>query len=32
MDYWKITNIETMSSIDEGIDDMKDPHLKSASS
>ena len=30
--YWGIPNAETMSSIDEAIDDMKKPHLKGASS
>lgn len=30
--YWGIPNVETMASIDEAIDDMKSPHLKSASS
>lgn len=29
--YWGIPNAETMASIDEALDDMKDPHLKSAS-
>lgn len=30
--YWGIPNAETMSSIDEAIDDMKKPQLKSVSS
>lgn len=30
--YWGIPNTETMLSIDEAVDDMKKPHLKSASS
>ncbi|WP_076459430.1 type II toxin-antitoxin system RelB/DinJ family antitoxin [Limosilactobacillus caccae] len=30
--YWGIPNAETMSSIDEAINDMKDSHLKSANS
>lgn len=30
--YWGIPNAETISSIDEAIDDMKKSHLKSASS
>lgn len=30
--YWGIPNTKTMSSIGEAIDDMKDPHLRSANS
>ena len=30
--YWGIPNAETMSSIYEAVDDIKQPHLKSASS
>lgn len=30
--YWGIPNTKTMSSIDKAIDDMKDPHLRSANS
>lgn len=29
---WEIPNAETISSINEAIDDMKNPHLKSATS
>lgn len=30
--YWGIPNMNTISSINEAIDDIKDPHLKGASS
>lgn len=30
--YWGIPNTETMASLDEAIEDIKDPHLKGASS
>lgn len=30
--YWGIPNAETMASIDEAIDDLKEPKLESASS
>lgn len=30
--YWGIPNAETMASLDEAIEDIKDPHLKGASS
>lgn len=29
--YWGIPNAETMASINEAMDDIKNPHLKSAS-
>lgn len=30
--YWGIPNAETMKSVNEAIDDIKNPHLKRASS